>query len=107
MTTVLTSDLGRLSSLFQALGDETRLRIVQQLCAGECCVCDLQDSVGSYQSRLSFHLRKLKDAGLVDDRREGRWVYYVLNPDVIAEVRAFLTVVDEETAACAAGSGCC
>ena len=69
-------DLERLSRLFQAFADETRLRIVQMLCRGECCVCDLQGSVGAYQSRLSFHLKKLKEAGIVEDRRDGRWVYY-------------------------------
>ena len=46
---------------------------------GEKCVCELQDGVGAAQSRLSFHLRVLKDAGLVTDRREGRWAYYTIS----------------------------
>lgn len=91
-----TTDLERLSRLFQAFADETRLQIVQRLCGGECCVCDLQDSLGSYQSRLSFHLKKLKEAGIVDDRREGRWVYYFLNPESLEEIRSFLTGVETE-----------
>ena len=47
------------------LSDGTRLQIVQMLASGERCLCDLQEAVGAYQSRLSFHLRKLKDAGMV------------------------------------------
>ena len=99
-------DLERMSRLFQALGDETRLRIVRRLCRGEHCVCDLQEMVGAYQSRLSFHLRKLKDAGLVDDRREGRWVYYELKPEVLAELQEFLGEVADEVAAEAVDRGC-
>ena len=66
---------------FHALSDQTRLRLLDLLRAGEQCVCDLTDSLETGQSRLSFHLRVLKDAGLVTDRREGRWVYYAINPD--------------------------
>ena len=70
--------------LLRALGDETRLRLVEQLRGGEQCVCDLTDELDASQSRLSFHLKTLKDAGLVTDRREGRWVYYALNPEAFA-----------------------
>jgi len=47
-------------------------------------VCDLTDELEASQSRLSFHLKTLKDAGLVTDRREGRWVYYAINPEAFA-----------------------
>lgn len=75
---------------FQAISEETRLRIVQLLAGGERCVCDLQEELGAAQSRLSFHLKKLKDAGVVSDRREGRWVYYSLVPESLEEMRSFL-----------------
>jgi len=75
---------------FHALSDETRLRIVELLRGGECCVCDLQDSVGAAQSRLSFHLKVLREAGLVNDRRQGRWNFYSLNPEVLDEMSAYL-----------------
>lgn len=75
---------------FQAVAEETRLRIVQLLTSGERCVCELQDELDAAQSRLSFHLKKLKDAGVVDDRRDGRWVYYSLVPDALEEMRSFL-----------------
>ena len=48
-------------------------------------MCELTDHLDAAQSRLSFHLRVLKDAGLVTDRREGRWMYYTLNPEVLSE----------------------
>ena len=62
-----TVDLARAAELFHALSDETRLRIVEMLRNGEKCVCDLQDELDAAQSRLSFHLRVVKDAGLVVD----------------------------------------
>lgn len=71
---------------FHALADEMRLRILDQLRDGEQCVCDLTDALETGQSRLSFHLKTLKDAGLVTDRREGRWVYYALNPPALEAV---------------------
>ena len=74
----------------QALAEETRLRIVQLLADGERCVCELQSELGAAQSRLSFHLKRLKDAGIVSDRRDGRWVHYSLVPEALDEMRAFL-----------------
>lgn len=76
----------RAARLFHALSDETRLAVLEMLRGGERCVCDLQDALGAAQSRLSFHLRVLKDAGLVSDRREGRWSYYALVPAALSEV---------------------
>jgi ArsR family transcriptional regulator, arsenate/arsenite/antimonite-responsive transcriptional repressor len=74
MTTASTrSDLAQVARWFHALSDETRLQVVEMLTRGEHCVCDLQSSIGAAQSRLSFHLKTLKDAGLVTDRRVGRW----------------------------------
>ena len=101
-------DLEKVGRLFQAFADETRLSIVQMLCRGECCVCDLQTSVGAYQSRLSFHLRKLKEAGVVDDRRDGRWVYYELRPEALEEMRAFLSGIEEACSTSGTrGDDCC
>lgn len=72
--------------LFHALSDSTRLSIVEMLRDGERCVCELQDELEAAQSRLSFHLRVLKDAGVVQDRREGRWAYYRLVPEALVEL---------------------
>lgn len=80
----------RVARWFHALSDETRLRIVDRLSDGEKCVCDLTDLLDSAQSRLSFHLKTLKEAGILKDRREGRWVYYSLNPEVVKDLENFL-----------------
>jgi ArsR family transcriptional regulator len=79
-------DAERAVTLFHALSDATRIAILQMLRGGELCVCELQDELGAAQSRLSFHLRVLRDAGLVEDRREGRWSYYRIVPVALAEV---------------------
>jgi len=90
---------------FQAVSDDTRLRLVRRLASGEECVCDLQDMLGAGQSRLSFHLRKLKDAGIVSDRREGRWVFYSLVPAALDEMVEFIGAVRRE-AESNGGTGC-
>jgi ArsR family transcriptional regulator, arsenate/arsenite/antimonite-responsive transcriptional repressor len=69
----------KLARLFHALSDETRLAVLDRLRNGERCVCDLMDLLCAGQSRLSFHMKVLKDAELVVDRRDGRWVHYALN----------------------------
>jgi ArsR family transcriptional regulator len=76
-------DLAAAAHLFHALSDETRLEVLEMLRGGERCVCDLQDVLGAAQSRLSFHLKVLKEAGLVQDRKEGRWSYYSLVPETL------------------------
>jgi ArsR family transcriptional regulator len=75
---------------FHALADGTRLRILLRLRDGEECVCNLTDALEAGQSRLSFHLKTLKDAGLVRDRRVGRWIYYALDPKAIETLETFL-----------------
>jgi ArsR family transcriptional regulator, arsenate/arsenite/antimonite-responsive transcriptional repressor len=78
-------DLDRAAQLFRALSDPTRLRILDRLRSGEKCVCDLTDALDAGQSLLSFHLKALKEAGLVTDRRQGRWAYYTLNAEAAEE----------------------
>lgn len=67
-----------LAQSFQALADEKRIRILELLDEGELCVCDLAGALGLSQPLLSFHLRSLREAGLVSSRKAGRWVYYSL-----------------------------
>jgi len=76
----------RTAALAHALSDETRLGILEALRHGERCVCDLGIDLDAAQSRLSFHLRVLKEAGLVSDRRDGRWSFYTLVPGAITEL---------------------
>lgn len=64
---------------FHALSDPLRLQILELLREQELCVCDLCDRLCVPQSKLSFHLKTLKEAALVRSRQEGRWIYYSLN----------------------------
>ncbi|KYC42637.1 transcriptional regulator [Scytonema hofmannii PCC 7110] len=64
---------------FHALSDPLRINVVELLRDKELCVCDLCDTLGVTQSKLSFHLKNLREAGLVRSRQEGRWIYYSLN----------------------------
>lgn len=100
-----TMDTRQVARWFHALSDETRLRIVGLLAGGEKCVCDLTEALDAAQSRLSFHLKTLKLAGLVNDRREGRWMYYSLNPELLDAMSGFLQQVKPEEPAWR-GCGC-
>jgi ArsR family transcriptional regulator len=104
---MLTQDLARTARLFHALSDETRLRILELLRGGEHCVCDLSAALEAQQSRLSFHLRTLKEAGLVSDRRQGRWIYYGLKPSALAEMHAALQSLRDEILGTESVPGCC
>src|SRR5215207_9044454 len=79
---------------FRALGDETRLRILEHLVAGETSVSDLTDRLGIGQSLMSHHLRILREAGLVADRREGRWVQYAIADSALAACRLALYEIE-------------
>ena len=74
--------------------------------SGESCVCDLAGSLEIRQSLLSFHLRTLRDAGLVTDRKEGRWVHYALNEEVLEEARDYVRGLVND-AKRGAGFQCC
>ncbi len=64
--------------VFKALGDETRLRILKLLLKRELCVCELEAALSLTQSKVSRHLTVLRSVGLVEDRREGTWIFYSL-----------------------------
>ncbi|MBD2355738.1 winged helix-turn-helix transcriptional regulator [Tolypothrix sp. FACHB-123] len=75
--TTLTSEA--IAAGFHALSEPLRIQVLELLREQELCVCDLCATLGVTQSKLSFHLKTLKDAGLVRSRQEGRWIYYSLN----------------------------
>jgi ArsR family transcriptional regulator len=99
-------DIPRIAQLCNALADEARVEIIARLLEGEQCVCDLTDALATGQSRLSYHLRVLKDAGLVSDRREGRWAYYTLERDAFVEVEDLLASL-RPRASRTLKAGCC
>ena len=85
-----TADPALVQSLLRALADPNRLQIIEALASGERCVCDLTSELGLAQSRLSFHLKVLKQCGLLSYRQSGRWVYYRLQPEVIQNLQGWL-----------------
>ena len=97
----------RAAQIFHALSDETRVALVAMLRDGERCVCELQDALDSAQSRLSFHLRVLKDAGVVTDRKEGRWSYYSIAPGALDEVHDFAVALKPSKSRSLPGSKRC
>jgi ArsR family transcriptional regulator len=100
-------DLSRAAQLFHALSDATRLDILEILRGGERCVCDLMTGLDAAQSRLSFHLKVLKEAGLVTDRKEGRWSYYAIQPEALAEVHDLAVALQPSKLKILARSGRC
>ena len=100
------TDLRLAARRCRALPDETRLRILALLAGGERCVCELTDALDAGQSLLSHHLKTLREAGLVTDRREGRWVYYALNADAVGELTRMLEQLADGQGWGASG-GCC
>lgn len=96
-----------IARLGHALSDPTRLAILDRLRNGEECVCNLVDLIGGGQSRLSFHLRTLKEAGLVQDRRDGRWVHYSLSPAALTLLHGFVADLEKCCSLPAKGGSCC
>jgi ArsR family transcriptional regulator len=83
----------KLPSVLQALGDHTRLRLMNLLSEGEICVCYFVELLRQSQPKISRHLAYLRRAGLVNARREGKWVHYSLaelTPEVEAIVQSVL-----------------
>ena len=90
MPPAIITDLLHMLPRLKSLADENRLRILVLLATGERCVCDLQDELEIRQSLLSFHLKALREAGLVSDRKEGRWAYYALSAPGLRALEDFV-----------------
>ena len=92
-----------LSPFLQLLAEPNRLRILALLADGERCVCDIEAALDLPQNLTSHHLAALRRGGLLADRRDGRWVYYRLVPDIVqARVGELTTLLDTERANTAA-----
>jgi len=83
----------RMATIAKALGDPIRLQLVDVLRkhAGKVCVCELVPLFDISQPTLSHHLRKLREAGVVDSERRGLWAYYYVIPDALEELSAWLS----------------
>ena len=85
MTSTATAASEKIVLGFHALSEPLRVKTIELLREKELCVCDLCDLLGVTQSKLSFHLKNLKEAGLIRGRQEGRWIYYSLDlPQFVA-----------------------
>jgi ArsR family transcriptional regulator len=82
--------------IFKALSDPTRLRIILLLLQRDLCVCELLFILDMEQSRISHQLRLLRDAGLVEDIREGKWIIYKIPPGIKTRLRRTLSTFAEE-----------
>ncbi len=91
-------DLEPAASVLKLLGDKTRLTIIGLLKDGECCVCEFVEVLQMSQPSVSQHLRKLRDAGLVKERKKGQWVFYTLNSDhdAFLMIEGILTYIPEQ-----------
>jgi ArsR family transcriptional regulator len=107
MTSTTAQDTSRAATLFHALSDDIRLEVVALLLHGERCVCDLMEALDMAQSRLSWHLKTLSDAGIISGRKEGRWVYYSLNVAALTEARGILDSLKPTTRRTATRTACC
>ncbi len=83
------------SEKFKALGDPIRLEIVRLLVGKELCVCDILDAFQVSQPTISHHLKVLKYAGIVEDSRDGRWIYYRLNAAALAEMMLVISELNK------------
>lgn len=87
-TSVESRSIESLAVGFSALGDPIRLRILTELLGGKRCVCELLEEIGVAANLLSYHLRVLREAGLVEASRRGRWMDYTLATTALAGLRA-------------------
>jgi ArsR family transcriptional regulator len=84
-----------LLTIFRALSDETRLRILKLLEHGELCVCDIVAAFDMIQPKVSFHLAALKSAGLLKDRRDGKWMRYKIDDSDLFRRMLILSVIEK------------
>ncbi len=91
----------RLEEAFRALGDKTRLEILELLVKGETCSCTLINKLPISQPTLSYHLKKIKDVGLTETKREGTWIKHKINKETINELIDYLVYLrDMESVKC-------
>ncbi len=77
--------------IMESLSDPIRINILELMMNGEICVCDIVKVTGLSQSKISYHIKILKDSGLVSDRQEGRWVYYKLDLEVLSDIQNWMS----------------
>ena len=76
--------------IMESLSDPIRINILELMMDGEICVCDIVKVTGLSQSKISYHIKILKDSGLISDRQEGRWVYYKLDLEILSDIQNWM-----------------
>ena len=84
-------------AVFKALSNEHRIRILEALRDGELCACEIQVVLDAPQSTVASHLRELKDAGLVNTRRRGKWTYYRIGDTAVLQLLDIADALAEGT----------
>ena len=90
------TDCKNVASVFKALGDENRIRILQMLHGGELCACKLLETLNITQPTLSHHMKILCDSGLVTSRKEGKWNYYSINESGCTYASSLINALKEK-----------
>lgn len=94
-------DNGSQAAIFKALGDSTRLAIVEMLSGGEMCACKILERFEITQPTLSHHMKILCDCGLVSVRKEGKWSHYTLSCKTLADFQQYVSKLK-----CCEGGSC-
>lgn len=84
-----------ITTVLKALGDETRIRIVNLLHIEKLCVCEIEEILKINQSNTSRHLSKLKNANLIDSEKRAQWVYYYINKDILEQYSFIKALLDD------------
>lgn len=93
-------DYTEFAPIFKALGDSTRLKIIEMLSCGELCACDILESFQITQPTLSYHMKILTDCGLVKSRKEGSWIRYRNNTELILNIKEYWNIITTEQDDC-------
>lgn len=103
----MASEYTEIAKVFKAFCDENRLQILEMLCSGEKCACKLLDELRIGQSTLSHHMKILCDSGVVQGRKDGKWVQYSIDPAgaerakrLLAQQVALTTLCDHNQEGC-------
>ena len=94
----------QIATIFKALCDENRVKVLRLLLHGEKCACHLLEEINVTQPTLSHHMKVLCDSGLVVGRKEGKWMHYSISPEgvetAIQTLRALTNVIEDSSASC-------
>ena len=90
-------DSDQFIGIMESLSDPIRINILELMMGGEICVCDIVKVTGLSQSKISYHIKILKDSGLISDRQEGRWVYYSLNKESLFLIKEWITSLTDNS----------